>query len=88
MAAFLPAGLDEDRLGAMGAAMLSVGDRTAAELGRGTLEQVLIKGNKGYVLMTGAGGEAVVSLLATPNANLGLIYLDVRRGAAHITEIL
>ena len=44
MAAMLPASMDEDRVGAMAAAMLSLGDRTAQELARGHLEQVLIKG--------------------------------------------
>ena len=55
MASVLPANMDEDRVGAMSAAMLSLGDRTAQELSRGSLEQVLIKGAKGYVLMTYAG---------------------------------
>ncbi|MCG8062361.1 MAG: roadblock/LC7 domain-containing protein, partial [Candidatus Thiodiazotropha endolucinida] len=61
MASLLPANLDEDRVGAMSAAMLSLGDRTAQELARGELEQVLIKGNQGYVIMTHAGEEAVIS---------------------------
>lgn len=48
MASALPASMDEDRVGAMSAAMLSLGDRTAAELARGTLEQVMIKGEQGF----------------------------------------
>ncbi|MEE9352480.1 MAG: roadblock/LC7 domain-containing protein, partial [Thiotrichaceae bacterium] len=40
MASLLPAGMDEDRVGAMSAALLSLGDRTAEELNRGSLEQV------------------------------------------------
>ncbi len=88
MACVLPAGMDEDRVGAMSAAMLSLGDRTAQELGRGTLEQVLIKGDRGYVLMTYAGEEAVLTVLAKPNAKLGLIFLDVKRAAQHISEML
>jgi predicted regulator of Ras-like GTPase activity (Roadblock/LC7/MglB family) len=68
--------------------MLSLGDRTAQELGRGTLEQVLIKGDRGYVLMTYAGEEAVLTVLAKPNAKLGLIFLDVKRAAQHISEML
>ena len=71
IASVLPAGLDEDRVGAMSAAMLSLGDRTAKELARGTLEQVLIKGALGYVLMTYAGEEAVLTVMAKPNAKLG-----------------
>ena len=64
MAAMLPASMDEDRVGAMAAAMLSLGDRTAQELARGHLEQVLIKGDNGYVLMTHAGDESVLSVMA------------------------
>ncbi|MGZ4959314.1 MAG: roadblock/LC7 domain-containing protein [Methylomonas sp.] len=88
MASVLPAGMDEDRVGAMSAAMLSLGDRTAQELSRGGLEQVLIKGARGYVLMTYAGSEAVLTVLAKPNAKLGLIFLDVKRAAESISEML
>jgi len=88
IASVLPAGLDEDRVGAMSAAMLSLGDRTAQELNRGGLEQVLIKGDNGYVLMTYAGDEAVLTVMAKSNAKLGLIFLDVKRAAKSIIELL
>lgn len=88
MASMLPGGMDEDRVGAMSAAMLSLGDRTAEELARGALEQVLIKGARGYILMTHAGNEAVVTVLAKPNARLGLIFLDVKRAAENISKII
>lgn len=88
MASLLPSGMDEDRVGAMSAAMLSLGDRTAEELARGALEQVLIKGARGYILMAHAGHEAVVTVLAKPNARLGLIFLDVKRAAENISKII
>jgi predicted regulator of Ras-like GTPase activity (Roadblock/LC7/MglB family) len=88
MAALLPANLDEDRVGAMSAAMLSLGDRTAMELSRGDLEMVLIKGNQGYVVMTHAGPEAVVSVQAKFTAKLGLIFLDIKRAAAAISKLI
>jgi len=88
MAAQLPAELDEDRVGAMSAAMLSLGDRTSQELARGGLEQVLVKGDNGYVLMTHAGGDAVVTVMAKPNAKLGLIFLDVKRASENIARLI
>ena len=88
MASLMPQGFDEDRMGAMSAAMLSLGDRTAQELARGNLEQVLIKGSTGYVLLTGAGEESVVTVLAKPNAKLGLIFLDLKRAAEAVTKML
>ncbi len=88
MAAMLPANMDEDRVGAMSAAILSLGDRTSQELNRGTLEQVLIKGDAGYIVMTHAGNEAVLTVLAKANARLGLIFLDVKRAATNVEKIL
>lgn len=88
IAAALPQGMDEDRVGAMSAAMLSLGDRTSSELGRGELEQVLIKGDNGFVLMTHAGDDAVITVMAKPKAKLGLIFLDVKRAAENITQML
>ena len=76
MAALLPAGLDQDRMGAMSAALLSLGARVARELDRGTLEQVLVKGDHGYVLMLQAGNDAVLTVLASTQANLVLIFLS------------
>ena len=51
IASALPQGMDEDRVGAMSAALLSLGDRAAKELARGTLERVLLQGERGYVIM-------------------------------------
>lgn len=88
IASLLPANLDEDRVGAMNAAMLTLGDRSAAELGCGTLEQVMVKGKEGYILMTHAGPDAVLSVLARPSAKLGLIFLDARRAAESIAKLI
>jgi uncharacterized protein len=88
MASMLPAGLDEDRVGAMSAAMLSLGERISKELGRGELEQVLVKGNNGYVLMTNAGSEAVLCVMAKASARLGMIFLDVKRAAANLRNVI
>jgi len=88
MAALLPSNMDEDRVGAMSAALLSLGDRTAKELARGGLEQVLIRGDKGYILMTHAGEDAVLTVLAKPQAKLGLIFLDVKRAAESVGKVI
>lgn len=88
MASLLPAGLEEERIGAMSAAMLALGHRSAEELGRGSLEQILLKGDHGYVLLTGAGADAVLAVIAKASAKLGLIFLDVRRAAENAAKIV
>ncbi len=88
MASSLPAGIEEDRVSAMSAAMLSLGERIAGELGRGTLDQVYIKGEHGYVLLMAVGEEAVLTVLAREQAKLGLLFLDMRRAAEDLVRIV
>ncbi len=79
IASSLPGGIEEDRVSAMSAAMLSLGERISTELGRGRLQQVYIKGENGYVILTAVGEEAVLTVMARKEARLGLIFLDVAR---------
>jgi predicted regulator of Ras-like GTPase activity (Roadblock/LC7/MglB family) len=88
MASALPADVEEDRVSAMSAAMISLGERIASELGRGGLEQVYIRGGGGYVLLTAIGQEAVLTALARENAKLGLIFLEMRRAAEHLEKVV
>ncbi|MFZ5810220.1 MAG: roadblock/LC7 domain-containing protein [Chloroflexota bacterium] len=85
IASALPVEVEEDRVSAMSAAMLSLGERISSELNRGGLEQVYIRGANGYVILTAVGEEAVLTALARENAKLGLIFLEMRR-AAHDLE--
>ncbi len=88
IASVLPKGMDEDRMGAMSAALLSLGDRTARELVRGPLERVLIQGEHGYVIMSAAGPEAVLTVLAKSSAKLGLVFLDIKRAALTLSKLV
>ncbi len=88
IASALPQGVEEDRVAAMSAAMLSLGERIASELGRGSLEQVYIKGSNGYVVLMSVGTEAVLTALARENAKLGLILLDMRRAVEALSTLI
>jgi len=88
MASSLPAGVEEDRVSAMSAAMLSLGERIAGELGRGTLDEVYIHGDEGYVLLMAAGTNAVLTVLAREQAKLGLVLLEMRRAAQDLGHLV
>ena len=80
--------IEEDRVSAMSAAMLSLGERIATELGRGKLDQVYIKGKNGYVILLAIGEDAVLTIMARKEAKLGLILLDMSRAAADLSKII
>ena len=88
IASALPPDVEEDRVSAMSAAMLSLGERIAGELGRGSLDQVYIKGNNGYVVLMAVGEEAVLTVLARKEAKLGLLFLDMKRAADDLAKLI
>jgi len=88
IASALPSGVEEDRVSAMSAAMLSLGERIAGELGRGGLDQVYVKGAGGYVLLAAVGTEAVLTVMARSTAKLGMIFLEMRRAAEDLERML
>lgn len=88
IASALPQGVEEERVSAMSAAMLSLGERISHELGRGALEQVYIKGLSGYVVLMSVGEDAVLTALAREQAKLGLIFLDMRRAAQDLSKLI
>jgi predicted regulator of Ras-like GTPase activity (Roadblock/LC7/MglB family) len=88
IASALPPDVEEDRVSAMSAAMLSLGERIAGELGRGILDQVYIRGAHGYVILSAVGEEAVLTVLARQDAKLGLVFLDMRRAAEDLSRLI
>ncbi len=88
MASALPAGMDEDRVAAMSAALLSLGERAAEGLGRGALSQVYVEGENGTVFLISADDEAVLVAVAAKGAKVGLMLFEVRRAAAAVAAAL
>ncbi len=88
MAAALPAGMDEDRVAAMSAALLSLGERAAEGLGRGELSQIYVEGENGTVFLVSADDEAVLVAVASRGAKVGLMLFEVRRAAAAVADAL
>src|SRR5688572_10049413 len=88
MASALPAGMDEDRVAAMSAALLSLGERATVGLGRGELSQVFIEGENGTVFLVSCDGEAVLVAVAAKGAKAGLMLYEVKRSAANVAETL
>ncbi len=88
IASSLPSSVEEDRVSAMSAALYGIGARTAEELERGGVEQIYIKGKTGYMIITQSGAEAVLAVIANEKAKLGIIFLDIKRGAEELAKLV
>lgn len=88
MASALPDTMEEDRVGAMSAALLSLGEQAAIGLGRGQLNQVFVEGEHGFVFLMSAKDQAVLAAVARRTAKIGFMLFEMRRAAGTIGDVL
>ena len=88
IASALPQGIDETRIAAMTAALLSLAERAIQEMRKGDFEQVYVKGTDGYLLVLAAGLNAVLTVSTTKDVRLGLIFLDCKRTCEKIAKLI
>jgi len=88
LASVLAGGMDEERVAAMSAAMLSLGERISSELARGTVDRISIEGDRGYGVLTNCGTDAVLLVLAHKNVKQGILQLEIKRIVADLKLIL
>ncbi|MHA2377677.1 MAG: roadblock/LC7 domain-containing protein [Candidatus Thorarchaeota archaeon] len=84
----LPTDVDEAKVAAMTAAMLTLGEKAAIELGKGNLEQVNIKGIDGWLLVIQAGMNACLTVSTTASAKLGMVFLEMKRAAEKVSQMI
>jgi predicted regulator of Ras-like GTPase activity (Roadblock/LC7/MglB family) len=88
IASALPQGVDETRIAAMTAALLSLSERAIIEMGKGDFDQLYVKGSDGYLLILQAGPNAVLTVSTSSEVRLGLILLDCRRTCEKIAQLI
>ena len=79
LASSLPGGMDDERVSAMSAAMLSLGDRIGRELARGEIDRIYVEGEEGFSILTSCGEDAVFLVLAGKSAKQGVLMLEIKR---------
>ncbi|MCB9914162.1 MAG: roadblock/LC7 domain-containing protein [Planctomycetes bacterium] len=88
IASALPQHIDEAAVSGITATLHSLGTRAAAELERGSMDQVLVHGEGGYVIMCNAAEGTLLMVMTNSDAKLGLVFLDMKRAVQHIQKII
>ncbi|MFJ2031618.1 roadblock/LC7 domain-containing protein [Streptosporangium sp. NPDC087985] len=78
---------DVEQTGALSSAMLALSRRMTSMADKGTFEETLISGTNGYAAFYAAGPKIVLTVLARPGTNLGLLRLEGRKTAANLAVI-
>jgi hypothetical protein len=84
----MPRTTDESLVAAMSAALLNIGTRTVKELARGDLDKVIVSGNKGDVVLMGAGRDSILSTTTKVGANLGLVLVEMKKTSNKLATMM
>lgn len=88
IAADLPPDMGEERSAATSAAMLALGQRISEELGRGTMEALLLGGDEGQVIIARINDEAALTVLFRPDVRVAMALLDIGHSVEQLRPLL
>ncbi len=88
IASALPQGMEEARVAGMTATLLNLGSRGAVELNRGGVQEIIVRGERGYAVLISAGRGALLLALTDENSKLGLVFFDMREAIRAVQKVL
>lgn len=80
--------VDLETLGALTASSMGASEALSADLSRGNLLGLMLEYESGPVVVSPAGREAMLVIVANGTANLGRIRLEVKRRQLAVTDAL
>ncbi|MEZ5425716.1 MAG: roadblock/LC7 domain-containing protein [Pyrinomonadaceae bacterium] len=76
-----------NRLAAMAAAALGLGNQVIATCQKGELEEILISGNKGKIFVYSISNNAVMVIVTKENPNVAMVNWEAKKTISQILEL-
>ena len=73
---------------AMSATMLGAAETATSELKKGIPDRIIVEFKDGKIITTGAGPKALLVVMTSPEAGLGLILVEMEKAADKAKELL
>jgi hypothetical protein len=84
----MPYYVEEERVSAMSAVMLLLGERMTGAMRNGQLNQVYVRGDTGHIVLRSIGEDAVLTVTATDEAPLGLLFLEMELAVERLQKLV
>ena len=88
LASQIPSTYDEDTVGGMSAALLSLAERTLEEFQGGNIEQVLVRGERLVTVLMSINKQAVLGVSADAKVKLGLLFLSMKKSIEELRKVM
>jgi len=88
MASDIAPGINAETFAAMSATMLGAAETAATQLGRGLPDRIIVESEATKLIAIGTGPKALLVVMTSPDAGLGLILIELEKAADKIKMIL
>ena len=88
IAAMMPAYIEQERVSAMSAVMMLLGERLTTAMLNGELSKVYIQGENGHIVLRSIGGDAVLTVTASEEVPLGLVFLEMELAVEKLNALV
>lgn len=90
MASHLLEAVNEEHIAAMSAALLSVSKRMVDTLSgnENESERVMVQSKVGYVIVSAVAENLLLTVVARPDAKLGMVFHDIKKASQSVQAIL
>ncbi len=68
--------------------IMAAAEAASEQMATGSVSQISVKTEKGTIVLMPAGKKALLTVLTEPNAQLGLIFVEMESRAQQVDEIL
>lgn len=79
---------ESERVAAMAATALGLGKRITERTNLGGMQETVVRGDHGYLVVYAAGENAVLVMSGPINSNLGLMRIEARAASAMVSQVL
>jgi len=79
---------EEGRVAAATTVVFSTSERNSLDLGKGHIDHVIIRTEKGYIILRLADEDHIIGVVTNLNAKLGIVLRDLKIAADKIKKII
>ncbi len=88
MARDIPREINGETFAAMSATMLGAAETAINELKKGGVNRIIVESKQAKILASGAGEKALLVIMTSPDAGLGLILIEMDKACSKISGVV
>jgi hypothetical protein len=84
ISSLLPDNIEAEKVAAISAALLNQGETSSEDAMLGEMSQIAIRSKDGFIIISRAGKDTLLTVFTTTSAKLGMVLFDIQSAAREL----